>query len=136
MLGAATFSTRPRCTLSIQAFRDPGPLPWRDKRDDCMIETGMSYCPSVATSTHRPGQGNIVTDRVPQLFQDRHQFVPSDEARMDQEQMLVAPARLSVMLGATRPPVASGSSSPGCRIGPVRLLDDRPIDFEFLGFFP
>ena len=50
-------SARPRCTLSIHALGHLGPLARRDQRNLGMSSIGMSFCPSSATRTQRPGQG-------------------------------------------------------------------------------
>ena len=99
-----------------------------------MIEDGHFVLPVRGHKHPQTRTRRIVTNRVPQFFQDRHQIVPSDEARMDHEQMLVpsgqvvrnAGRRLACQLHQVLPVLSS-------RIGPIRLLDDRPIDIEFLG---
>ena len=79
--------------------------------------------------------GHIMSDPVPQLLQDRHQVVPSDETGMNEQEMVLllgqglgdAGTGLRRQLQQVLPVLAR-------RIGPVRLLDDGAIDFEFLGF--
>lgn len=67
-------------------FTDFDPLPRRDEWDDGMVKNRHVIL-SVRGHKHpEAGARNIVTDRVPKPFQDRHQVVPSNEARMDQEQ--------------------------------------------------
>ena len=54
---AATVSARPRCTLSIHASDTLARWPGVISGISAWSSIGMSFCPSVATSTHRPGQG-------------------------------------------------------------------------------
>ena len=112
----------------------PGPLARRDERDLGVVQHRHVVLPVRRHQHPQAGARNVVAHLVPQRLQDRHLVVAGDQARMDQQQMLLAVAQvLGDLRGHPRDQVEQVVPVRAGAVRAVRLLDGRPVDLQFLG---